>query len=33
VTGQAVGGGFALFVAARSDLAERFAAMGVLGFG
>ncbi|MEW1635448.1 MFS transporter [Streptomyces sp. NPDC093801] len=28
-----VGGGFALFAAARSDLAELFAAMGVLGFG
>nr|WP_245173391.1 MFS transporter [Streptomyces aureus] len=28
-----VGGGFALFAAARSNLAELFAAMGVLGFG
>ncbi|MFF4495309.1 MFS transporter [Streptomyces sp. NPDC001546] len=28
-----VGGGFALFATARSDLAELFAAMGVLGFG
>ncbi|MEW2051085.1 MFS transporter [Streptomyces sp. NPDC005476] len=28
-----VGGGFALFAAARSDLAELFAAMGLLGFG
>ncbi|MFB7198063.1 MFS transporter [Streptomyces sp. NPDC056240] len=28
-----VGGGFAVFAAARSDLAELFAAMGVLGFG
>ncbi|MFD8597192.1 MFS transporter [Kitasatospora sp. NPDC059646] len=28
-----VGGGFALFAAARSDLAELFTAMGVLGFG
>ncbi|WP_405969289.1 MFS transporter [Streptomyces sp. NBC_00988] len=28
-----VGGGFALFAAARSDLAELFAAMGVLGVG
>ncbi|WP_109004349.1 MFS transporter [Streptomyces rishiriensis] len=28
-----VGGGFALFAGARSDLAELFAAMGVLGFG
>lgn len=28
-----VGGGFALFAAARSDPAELFAAMGVLGFG
>ncbi|MFE2926134.1 MFS transporter [Streptomyces goshikiensis] len=28
-----VGGGFALFAVARSDLAELFAAMGVLGFG
>ncbi|MFH9015652.1 MFS transporter [Streptomyces sp. NPDC017943] len=28
-----VGGGFALFAAARSDLAELFAAMGVLGLG
>ncbi|MFD4710351.1 MFS transporter [Streptomyces sp. NPDC058430] len=28
-----VGGGFALFAAARSDLAELFAAMGVLGYG
>ncbi|MGW0229582.1 hypothetical protein ACWDWO_14810 [Actinopolymorpha singaporensis] len=28
-----VGGGFALFAAARSDLAELFAAMCVLGFG
>jgi MFS family permease len=28
-----VGGGFALFAAARSDLAELFVAMGVLGFG
>jgi MFS family permease len=28
-----VGGGFALFAAARSDLTELFAAMGVLGFG
>ncbi|MFE5017182.1 MFS transporter [Streptomyces sp. NPDC056690] len=28
-----VGGGFALFAAARSDLVELFAAMGVLGFG
>ncbi|MFD0311409.1 MFS transporter [Streptomyces sp. NPDC127119] len=28
-----VGGGFALFAAARSDLVELFVAMGVLGFG
>ncbi|MCE0447246.1 MFS transporter [Streptomyces tricolor] len=28
-----VGGGFALFTAARSNLAELFAAMGLLGFG
>ncbi|WP_432168076.1 MFS transporter [Streptomyces sp. bgisy031] len=28
-----VGGGFALFASARSDLVELFAAMGVLGFG
>ncbi|WP_197682013.1 MFS transporter [Actinopolymorpha singaporensis] len=28
-----VGGGFALFAAARSELAELFAAMAVLGFG
>jgi MFS family permease len=28
-----VGGGFALFAAARSNLAELFVAMGVLGFG
>ncbi|MEB8338016.1 MFS transporter [Streptomyces endophyticus] len=28
-----VGGGFAVFAAARSDLAELFAAMGVLGVG
>ncbi|MGW4378804.1 MFS transporter [Kitasatospora sp. NPDC004531] len=28
-----VGGGFALFAAARSELAELFVAMGVLGFG
>src|SRR3954469_16044688 len=28
-----VGGGFALFTATRSNLAELFAAMGVLGFG
>jgi MFS family permease len=28
-----VGGGFVLFAAARSNLAELFAAMGVLGFG
>ncbi|MGW0916617.1 hypothetical protein ACWD1Z_33560 [Streptomyces sp. NPDC002784] len=28
-----VGGGFALFAAARSDPAELFVAMGVLGFG
>jgi MFS family permease len=29
----AVGGGFVLFAAARSNLAELFVAMGVLGFG
>ncbi|MFG2690447.1 MFS transporter [Streptomyces sp. NPDC048405] len=28
-----VGGGFALFAASRSDMAELFVAMGVLGFG
>jgi MFS family permease len=33
VSAVVVGAGFALFAVARSDLAELFAAMGVLGFG